>query len=690
MQGIFRLILILCSVAVWASPAPAFEQSAALDNTTVTLASETSTIAAGQDFWLLFTVEPRQGWHTYWYNPGDSGLGLSLEWTHPEGFTIDEPLWPMPTLIDVEPLVNYGYDGISRFPIKVHVPDALAAPTVTFTVNASWLVCDDICIPEAATLHLTLDVGENQAPIAKVQQQLNSAFRSIPEPFTTTITHAMTRSRSVISLPTLATDGLIHAYLFHNDALQFQHTLRQDWQVDGTTGLAITLPRHQAEGQGFSGVLHLMYNNGEERAFNLEAPLPTLMTERDAPTLPTDTADLGLITALVFAFLGGLILNLMPCVFPVISLKLFALLKGQQHATHVRYESVWYSIGVLVSFAALAGVLLVLQQLIGSVGWGFQLQSPLFIAALIFVFFLIGLNLFGMFALPSVLANTGQRVAHKTGWLAPFATGVLAVMVATPCTAPFMAPALWFAFAQPAPVTIAVMLAMGVGFAGPYLVLAAYPAAARYFPKPGAWLVRFKQFMAFPMFATVIWLLTVLVTQTSVVGLFIMLVALLLLVMLFWLWAPNTGKPLGLPWRVLWWAALLLVLLGSVQQLPRVEAEAALSTSREAFSRERLEAALAEGHPVFVNATADWCVTCKINEATTLNRRDVKEAFAAKNVIYLIADWTNKDDTLYTYLQDFQRNGVPLYVLYEPKQPPYVLPQILTPAIVKDALARLE
>ena len=418
-------------------------------------------------------------------------------------------------------------------------------------------------------------------------------------------------------------------------------------------------------------------------------------TARPASPAATDnrvrTPPISLPLALLFAFAGGIILNLMPCVFPVLSLKLLSFAGKNPHLAHTKMHGVVYSIGVIASFIAVAGLLLALRASGEAIGWGFHLQSPWFVAALTYLFLIMALALGGMLEIGTRLMGVGGGLASQGGYGGSFFTGVLAVVVASPCSAPFMGSALGFAITQPPATALAIFIALGAGMAAPFLLLSSVPRLLRFMPKPGAWMDRFKRFMAFPMLLTCVWLLWVIGNQTSASGMAVVLAGCLLLALAVWLHAEVPEKP---RWRLAGKAtqwvsvALALALLASPFLQPGTRS-ASDNAEHLSYTPERLQQLLAAGQPVFVNATADWCITCLANEQVTLSKPDVRRELHDK-VTYLKADWTNEDPAITALLQQYGRSGVPLYLVYDgTSSTATVLPQILTPAIVLDALKAL-
>ncbi|MFH1067498.1 MAG: protein-disulfide reductase DsbD domain-containing protein [bacterium] len=560
------------------------------------LVSENAVIQTGQPFWVALHLKMEDGWHTYWKNPGDTGIPTSIQWNLPQGFRAAPLLWPRPQRFDTPPLVSYGYEKEVLLLAEITPPNDLKpdAP-VLLQAKASWLVCEkEACIPGGAELKL--------------------------------------------ELPTAA-------------APQWNET----WK-----------PRFDA------------------------ARLQIPADPNEPPPQAAAPPRMNLLGYILFAFLGGLILNLMPCVFPVLSIKILGFInQSGNDARALRRHGLIFALGVLVSFWILAAILLALRAGGQELGWGFQLQSPRFVAFIALLFFLLSLNLLGVFEIGSSLIRL-TSVTKLTGFADSFLSGVLAAVVATPCTAPFMGVALAFALAQPPLVSFAVFTALGGGLAAPYVILSCSPALLRFIPKPGAWMESFKQAMAFPLLAAVAWLVNVLGLQTGTRGVALFLLVLLLAALAAWIYGRWSAPHRSAKTRV--FAVVIAACVLAVSLL------FAWNTNRpadavkwETFSPERLEELKKQGKPVFIDFTAAWCATCQVNEITALNSEKVQRKFKERGVVLLKADWTNHDPVVTRALASYGRSSVPFYVLYgtNPAFPPQILPELLTPSIVLKALEGL-
>ena len=660
-------------------------------------------VEAGQPVWLGLQIEHQPGWHTYWKNPGDSGLPTTLTWQLPAGVTAGDIAWPTPTKLPVGPLMNYGYKGKLLLPVPAAVTSEFGAKALEIKLSAQWLVCKDVCIPQQGDFTLSVPA---QASTALHGAAFEAARAAVPQ----AVAGAKAEARLVDGAKTLrvSVSGLPTA--LHGQALTFfaetagvvEPAAKVDARWDGGVwhaNVPIAFQRFESPAQMNAVLVAPGATAGVQVGFAIAGAWPAIVapgaaaaTTQAALPAPPATPALSFGLALVFALIGGALLNLMPCVFPILSLKLLGF-SGHAHSRRALLAGgIAYSAGVVLSFVALAALLLVLRAGGEQIGWGFQLQSPVFIAALAVLFTVIALNLAGLFEfgtlLPSGLAS--MRLRHP---LADSAlTGVLAVAVASPCTAPFMGAALGLAFTLPTAQALSLFAALGVGMALPYLAASAWPRVARAMPRPGVWMATFKTAMAFPMLATVVWLAWVLGQQTGNDGVVALLGVLVALAFALWAWARIDSGRVA---RAVW-STTGVVLLGTVLTwaLPSWrEASAATSTIGiderwQPWSTERVAALNAEGRTVFVDFTAAWCVTCLVNKRTTLGDKAVLADLDAKRVALLRADWTRRDAAISEELSRLGRHGVPVYAIYKPGQAmPTLLPELLSPQLVRDALA---
>ncbi|WP_235031587.1 protein-disulfide reductase DsbD family protein [Geminicoccus flavidas] len=674
-----------------AGPAYALESAPFTSpQTSVTLVSEAAAIAPGEPFRLGLRQQISPGWHTYWSNPGDAGEPPSLTFDLPAGASAGELQFPAPERIEYGPLVNFGYENEVVFPVTV-TPPADLQPGQSFTVrtDAFWLVCKDICIPEETSFTLALPVEPTARSDAATAPLFAAAEASLPRPSLWQAEAGFEGDRGVLRLSgdLLSPDAVASAFFFPAEWGVIENAAPQELRV-GQGELSLGLVRAKGElPERLSGVIAVTDAAGSRSAYALDAPLGPVPPAASS----TGGAGLPLWQAALFAALGGLLLNLMPCVFPILAMKAvgIAALAGRADRT-IRLHALSYVTGVLLSFLALAGLLLLLKGAGMAAGWGFQFTSPLFVAAMAWLMLAVGLNLSGVYALGGPV-SAGSGLAAKGGHAGSFFTGVLAVLVATPCTAPFMAAATGAAFAMPPAATLAVFAALGLGMGAPYALLAFLPRLARLLPRPGLWMERLKQALAFPMYGAAGWLLWVLTVQTGADGLLVALAGALLVAFAAWVLgiAQSAGRRGAWAGR----GAAALAMLAALAVLPQLQAAEtpqatmADAAAAEPWSEARVAELRAQGRPVFVNLTAAWCITCKVNERVALDTTATQEAFAAAGVATLVGDWTNGDPAIGALLQRHGREGVPLYLLYPAGSgDPVVLPQILTESIVLQAL----
>ncbi len=660
-------------------------------------------VAAGKPVWLGLVIEHAPHWHTYWKNPGDSGLPTTLTWQLPAGVAAGEIAWPTPSRLPIGPLVNYGFEGKLLLPVPVTVARDFKGESLDIKLSAQWLVCKDVCIPQQGEFALRVPA---KATTAAHGASFNAAWAAQPKDAAEAkvsaelVDDARALRVAISGLPT-AVQGRALAF-FAETAGVIDHAAKIKGAWDGTTWRAdvpISAQRFESPAQMHAvlttpgqaaGTRVAMKITGAWPALTPPAPLAEVSTPAAAVAPPPP--DFGFAAALLFAFIGGALLNLMPCVFPILSLKVLGF-AGHAHSRRALVGGgLAYTAGVVLSFVALAGLLLLLRAGGEQIGWGFQLQSPGFVAALAVLFTIIALNLAGLFefgtVLPSGLASA--RLRHPLA--DSFLTGVLAVAVASPCTAPFMGAALGFAFTLPAAQSLLLFAVLGLGMALPYLVMSAWPAVARAMPKPGVWMVTFKTAMAFPMLATVVWLVWVLGQQTSIDGAAALLAVLVALAFALWAWGRVDSTRVA---RAAWsTVGVALLGLSIAWALPTWrEAQAAPTTAAsgdrwQPWSPERVAALHAEGRTVFVDFTAAWCVTCQVNKRSTLNDAGLMADMDTARVALLRADWTRRDATISNELSRLGRNGVPVYAIYKPGQAqPTLLPELLSVSTVRDALA---
>jgi thiol:disulfide interchange protein DsbD len=681
-----------------AAPGPAAHGAASSEaRVRVDLVSEVRSITPGATFWVGVRQRIAPGWHTYWVNPGDSGEPMTIEWRLPPGFSAGPIAWPHPHRIPVGPAMSFGYTDEVVLPIPITAPADLALGTsLTLRGEASWLVCEKICIPEEAPVSLALPVGPAE-PDPGGASAVAEARRAVPVPSPWPVTFAVTREAITFTVPApdLPRERIADVWLYPMRWGLIEHAAAQ--KVDITPGgLSIQAtpgPLGAAVAAPIDGVLVITerLDGGTARqAFLVQA----------TPVGAAARWSLPLMLALALA--GGLLLNVMPCVLPVLSVKALGLVQRTEAsrsatATH----GLAYTLGVLASLGALAAVLLALRAGGERIGWGFQLQAPWFVALLAYVFFVMALVLSGVLSISGRLAGVGQGLTARGGHAGSFFTGTLATVAATPCTAPFMGTAVGFAVTQHWVTALLIFQALGLGLALPFLLLSLVPTWQRFLPRPGAWMERLQQLLAFPLYASTAWLVWVLSHQVGPPGVAIVLTGLVLIG--FAAWLRKAGQFASRSWR---WAAdggavlavtLAVATVGLVAAAAREvrPAEVPAGPGWEPFSPTRLAELRAAGTPVFVNFTAAWCVTCLVNERVALRSPAVARAFADKGVVRLRGDWTRRDEQITQVLDAFGRNGVPLYLLYPNAgtaagaSGAIVLPQILTEDTLIQAVNRI-
>ncbi|PZR96426.1 MAG: thiol:disulfide interchange protein [Stutzerimonas stutzeri] len=663
---------------------------------TATLLSSRDAVAPGERFQVALTQKLAPGWHSYWQNPGDSGEATRIEWTLPQGVNAGAIQWPAPKAIRVEPLVNFGFEDNVVLPVEISIPaNAKPGETLTLSAKATWLVCEKICIPEEGAFTLDLPVAPAGTVDTAAQARIDEARAALPKPagFTGKLT-AKGEDKLALTLPSLPA-GASNIHFFPILDTLVEHAAEQPVENG-----RLTLTRSTAFKVGTpttEGVL-TFEEGGSKRALALSAEVePALLQAVAAPapaparvTLPPPAEDLTLLLALVFAFAGGLILNLMPCVLPVLFIKALGFAQvAQASRSEVRQQGLHFLAGVLATFFVLASLVIALGA-----GWGFQLQSPPLVILLAVLMTLIGFNLIGAFEIGGRLQGVGDGLASRSGPVGAFMTGALAVIVATPCTAPFMGAAMGYALTQPPAAALSIFMALALGFAAPVIALSFAPGLLRLLPKPGRWMIVLKQAFAFPMFATAIWLIWVATMQAGADGALAALVAILIAGFALWLIGVTRGSGRGLR-AVAAAAAILLVGAASAFVIENATPSSQPTAQADAdapgvWSPARVAELQAQGKPVFVNFTAAWCITCLANDRVALSRQEVKDAFAKLGVAYLKADWTNRNPEIAVTLAEYGRAGVPLYLFYPGTKGAQaeVLPQLLTRETVVSAAQR--
>ncbi len=661
---LIALLLLLLITQAQAAESPPHSNARG----TATLVSDTDTIAPAKPFHLGLRLHLAPGWHTYWSNPGDAGAPPTLDITGAQAGPIQ---YPAPERLREGPFTSYAYTGDVLLPVT-----ATAQAGGTIAAHATWLVCATVCVPEDATFHLDLPAGSGAPGAEAALFQAAEARLPRPSPFAA---HVSAGGVLWLEAPHLS---LRDARFFPAEAGVIDQGAPQTLHVSADR-VALALRPVKAPLTGLAGVLELTDTGGQTEALTVAATAGALPEASGGP------AEAGLLEALALAFAGGLVLNLMPCVLPVLAIKAVALARLSGTARgHVRREAAFYTLGVLVAFCTIGAITLAARAAGDAAGWGVQFQSAVFTTATGWLLFAIGLNLSGVFLVGGQMAGAGQGLAARGS----FFTGLLAVVVATPCTAPFMGAALAAALAMPAAEGMLIFVALGLGLAAPYAALALSPAFARLLPKPGAWMDTLKHLLAFPMYAAALWMVWVASQQTDAAGLAAIFASFLLVAFAAWAYGfgQTRDRPLALNLAALAGAAGGVALLAALAWgAPAARAAGGASADgSEPFSAARLASLRAEHRPVLVDMSAAWCVTCLVNERLALAPRAVRDAFASHRVAYLKGDWTRRDAGITAFLAQYDRAGVPLYVFYPVVGAPEVLPQILTAGLVLDRVSR--
>ncbi|HMH88231.1 MAG TPA: thioredoxin family protein [Steroidobacteraceae bacterium] len=711
---IWLLALLLTSPAAFALSGSAV----ATDNVKARLISEVDGVGPGQVFWVALELNIRDGWHTYWRNPGDSGEPTKLAWQLPPGFTAGDIVWTTPHRFEIAPLVNYGYAKHAMHLVQITAPkDLKAGAPVTLAAKASWLVCSDVCIPEGANLQLTMPAGTQAGGIDPKELSLFTAARSeLPSAQPAPTSARIAGDQLIVTLggewgATLSQIKSLSFFPYDEGGIEYA-TPQKLTRTKDAVELSMKVGYKPPKAGAIRGVLVVSQQNGTQSdtvPIEIAADYSGAGADqvkagpRFAPlTQAPQEQQHSLIVLMLLAMLGGLILNLMPCVFPVLSIKAISVVEqAKKHPGIVRMKGLVFAAGVISSMLALAAVLLGLRAGGEEIGWGFQLQSPLFVTLLIYLLLAVGLNLSGVFEFGGGLAGVGDGLTRGDGYRASFFTGLLTTLVATPCTAPFMAPALGAALTQPAINALCIFAALGIGLSLPFVLLSFAPWMRRVLPKPGAWMDTLKQVFAFPIYATAAWLLWVLSHETSSFGLGAALAGTVLIGLAAWAYQKSSSSSGGGKVTVLVTAAasLLLAIILPIRFADVATATAAQGESAQSkagadewqpYSAARVAELTAAGRPLLVNFTASWCLTCLVNERNAFSDSAVQEIFRDKKVTLMKGDWTNRDPAITHALAAFGRAGVPLYVVYNSKPgstEPLVLPQLLTAGVVQSAFA---
>ena len=637
MKNIFLTLSILWSTILLANPVETGHAKASLITNLQSSSQES--------FYVGVRLQMQDGWHTYWENPGDSGSPFNATWTTDAGVIIENVSWPTPQTIPYPPLMTYGYEGDIVFPFQVF--RSLDTELTEISLDFDFLICADICVPEQAKLTLDLTTASSS-------DLLDQAIDNLP---TKLVKTKSTISGDELKVVFQSPKEFSTAYIFPREGNLFAYTPNQEITPIDENTFEITLPLYQDGVESFSGIISL-----DGQGFQFEEQIAS-------------SGGMSLWQAILFALIGGLILNLMPCVFPVISLKVlsFVSMGGDDH-TKIRNHALAFVGGVMSTFLSIATALMIIRSTGSMIGWGYQLQSPVVVGILTLIMLGIGMILLTNINVAAGLTNIGSSVQNRNDYSGSFFTGVLAVVVASPCTAPFMGAAVGYALLQPSFATLPIFLSLGLGFAGPYLILAIKPKWISSLPKPGPWMETLKQFFAFPMIATALWLMWVFMVQTSGDALIQLLILGLSLGLAIWMIASFEGR-----WK---WVGLILTFIASIQifnNLPNNANEITQSADADSWNLSIESDLQANNQAYLINFTAAWCITCQTNEKAALARTSVQDYLAEQNIKYIKADWTNRNEDIAIGLAKYERSGIPLYIFWKPgMRNSKILPAVLT------------
>ena len=672
------------------------------ERATSTISSERTGFAPGAATWFVFEQELLDGWHVYWKNPGDSGLPLEISWTLPDGFSAGEIVYPTPERIDIGPLANFGHHGEPVFLVPVTVSEDVPLGQATLGINATWLICEEICVPENGAFELTLPVAASADNFALGTEKIIPALEAAPKTLVGEASFVATPEALVLKVEAPDNFG-DEIFFFPEMEGLIEPSAKQDVDVKGGNILISMKPGFAYEPATLETVKGVIATAGKMPiGYYLSATrdeslvVPEATSESAKASISTNNSQgLPLPLLLLAAFFGGVLLNIMPCVFPIIFIKAASLMKSVQsgEAGVVRRDGILYTAGVVATFVLIGGALLAFRASGEQLGWGFHLQSPIVVALSAYVLFLVGLNLAGVFEIGESLQGAGAGLADKGGATGAFFTGALAVVVAAPCIGPLLSAPMGAAVLLPPLWGMLIFILMALGLAAPYLLLCFVPSLGRLLPKPGPWMKVFKQLLSFPVFAAASYFLWVLAQQTGD-GLAKALFGAILLAMAAWLFGLSKGDGMkAIAARVVAGLAFVAAIL-PVTNLQTVTASASVGDKHGAlgnvmtYDATELERLRAEGKPVFVDFTAAWCVTCQFNKLTIFSQSSVADAFAAESVAVMVADWTSRDPEITKALEAFGANGVPLYVYYPPNEAATVLSLPLTERSLLDVVAQ--
>ena len=647
-----------------------------VSDSTIELLTESNLIEPGDELLVGFKFSLSPGWHTYWVNPGDAGEGASIKWNLPRDVKASKILWPGPERIPVEPLMTFGYENEVVLLTKIYTSKNTDIP-LTLNALVSWYTCKEICIPQEAEVSIPIKLGFKSP--SSSNKLLKQTLENVPTPFKGTYRVQSLDDSYIIQGQFEDNKQYDSIYFFPRFYGLTDYVESQLYEKNKDSfSLQVQPSGLKIEHESFEGVL-ATEKDGRLSYFEINHSLSS----------DNSSQEFSVLTLIIFAFFGGLILNVMPCVFPILSIKILRFVEQSENSSYKTFkQGCLFSVGVIVSFLLIAALLISLKSGGESIGWGYQLQSPIVVSLLFYLFIVMGYIFMSNIIIGSSLARLSLISSSKGDSLESFLTGVLAVIVASPCTAPFMGSAIGFALLQPSFYSILIFLGLGIGFSLPYLILSAKPSLLSFLPKPGQWMETFKQFMAFPMWASALWLLWVLSGQVDSQEIIQVLLGALIITIGLWLLEKNKSESNWVKWMIR--LPFVLLLIFALWLVPTTYSDSDETQDQLAYTPQLLEDLREENNLVFLNFTADWCITCKVNEAVALKTSEVSKVLAEKNITYLEADWTRKDPIISETLEQYGRTGLPLYLLFPSEGDPLILPEILTEDILLSYLNEVQ
>ena len=647
-----------------------------VSDSTIELLTESNLIEPGDELLVGFKFSLSPGWHTYWVNPGDAGEGASIKWNLPRDVKASKILWPGPERIPVEPLMTFGYENEVVLLTKIYTSKNTDIP-LTLNALVSWYTCKEICIPQEAEVSIPIKLGFKSP--SSSNRLLKQTLENVPTPFKGTYRVQSLDDSYIIQGQFENNKQYDSIYFFPRFYGLTDYVESQLYEKNKDSfSLQVQPSELKIEHESFEGVLATK-KDGRLSYYEINH---TLNSDKSSQ-------EFSVLTLIIFAFFGGLILNVMPCVFPILSIKILRFVEQSENSSYKTFkQGCLFSVGVIVSFLLIAALLISLKSGGESIGWGYQLQSPIVVSLLFYLFIVMGYIFMSNIIIGSSLARLSLISSSKGDSLESFLTGVLAVIVASPCTAPFMGSAIGFALLQPSFYSILIFLGLGIGFSLPYLILSAKPSLLSFLPKPGQWMETFKQFMAFPMWASALWLLWVLSGQVDSQEIIQVLLGALIITIGLWLLEKNKSESNWVKWMIR--LPFVLLLIFALWLVPTTYSDSDETQDQLAYTPQLLEDLREENNLVFLNFTADWCITCKVNEAVALKTSEVSKVLAEKNITYLEADWTRKDPIISETLEQYGRTGLPLYLLFPSEGDPLILPEILTEDILLSYLNEVQ